>query len=285
MVSGLFESDALELGGLRAPVLVFGGPYSNLEATLAMRAQADRLGIGAANIICTGDTVAYCADPDAVVSVLREWGIAVVLGNCEQSLSLGRADCGCGFEEGSACSVLAAQWYEYASRHLDASHRLWMQSLAPVINFRLRGQRFAVIHGGLRNINEFVFASSSVERKRRDITTAQTDNIIAGHCGLPFGQRFVDKHWLNAGVIGMPANDGTMDGWYLLLDQNRGGARADWHRLAYDAPAAARKMRDVNLSPEYGRALLTGLWPSMDVLPEAEQSQRGTRLEMPPLDL
>ena len=36
----------LELGILTRPVLVFGGPYSNLQATLAIKAEAMRQGIG-----------------------------------------------------------------------------------------------------------------------------------------------------------------------------------------------------------------------------------------------
>ena len=53
----------LDLGNLDAPVLLFGGPYSNLRATQAMRAEADRLGIPADHVICTGDVVAYAAAP------------------------------------------------------------------------------------------------------------------------------------------------------------------------------------------------------------------------------
>jgi len=45
------------------PLLVFGGPYSNLEATKAMLAEARRRAIAPGNIVCTGDLVAYCARP------------------------------------------------------------------------------------------------------------------------------------------------------------------------------------------------------------------------------
>ena len=65
------------------PVLVFGGPYSNLQATEALFAAAARLGIPAARIICTGDVVAYGADAVGCVSLLRNAGVAVVAGNCE----------------------------------------------------------------------------------------------------------------------------------------------------------------------------------------------------------
>ncbi|MCW5773891.1 MAG: hypothetical protein KIT16_19775, partial [Rhodospirillaceae bacterium] len=76
----------LDLGALDGPVLIFGGPYSNLEAARAIRAEAQRLGIPPARTICTGDIVAYCADPGACVALIREWGLPVVMGNVEDSL-------------------------------------------------------------------------------------------------------------------------------------------------------------------------------------------------------
>ena len=48
-----------DLGPLQGPVLIFGGPYSNLLATQAMREAAASLNIPGENVICTGDVVAY----------------------------------------------------------------------------------------------------------------------------------------------------------------------------------------------------------------------------------
>lgn len=54
------------------PVLIFGGCYSNLEATQAMLAEAARLDVPPARMICTGDVVAYCADALDTVRLIRE---------------------------------------------------------------------------------------------------------------------------------------------------------------------------------------------------------------------
>ena len=45
----------VDLGELDAPVLLFGGPYSNLQATQALVELAKREGIPASHMICTGD--------------------------------------------------------------------------------------------------------------------------------------------------------------------------------------------------------------------------------------
>lgn len=82
---------------LTGPVLIFGGPYSNVEATAAVLDEARRRGIPPGNIVCTGDLAAYCADPQAVINLVRESGIRLVMGNCEESLATEAAGCGCGF--------------------------------------------------------------------------------------------------------------------------------------------------------------------------------------------
>ncbi|GAB4354747.1 MAG: hypothetical protein Kow006_20700 [Gammaproteobacteria bacterium] len=274
------ETITLEPG----PVLLFGGPYSNLAATRAMRERAVRIGISPGNCICTGDIVAYCANPEATVNTIREWGVRVVMGNCEESLGEEAKDCGCGFDEGSTCSVLSAGWYDYANRHISRESRAWMRTLPRHLGFELAGRRFRVIHGGDRQINRFLFASSPPEAKREELEGSASDAVVGGHCGIPFGERIGKRAWLNTGAIGLPANDGTRDGWYLILTPRPGGIRAEWHRLVYDAEAEYAAMHSAGLTGGYAEALLSGLWPSMDVLPEVERRQRGVMLAPPPLE-
>ncbi|MGC9271648.1 MAG: radical SAM protein, partial [Acidiphilium sp.] len=45
------------------PVLIFGGNYSNLQASIALLDAARAHGIAPDHIICTGDIIAYGADP------------------------------------------------------------------------------------------------------------------------------------------------------------------------------------------------------------------------------
>ena len=121
------------------PLLVFGGPYSNLGATRAMQVAANGLGIPPERVICTGDVVAYCAEPEQTVALIRDWGIRVIAGNCEQQLAAGGADCGCGFAEGSACDLLAKGWYPFASARISDSSRNWMKLLPDTLRFTYAG--------------------------------------------------------------------------------------------------------------------------------------------------
>jgi hypothetical protein len=106
-----------------APILLYGGCYSNLEATRSLLCKAQDLGIPPERMICTGDVVAYGADPQATVDLIRQSGVRVIMGNCEEALGFGASNCGCGFTEGSACSSLAEAWFAYADAHLDNDAR------------------------------------------------------------------------------------------------------------------------------------------------------------------
>ena len=270
------------LGTIEEAMLIFGGPYSNFAATAAMQARAADLGIAAERIICSGDVIAYCGEPVETLELIRDWGIHVVMGNCEESLAHGEDDCGCGFEAGSDCSVLAVTWYEFANRRVTPSQRRWMRDLPRSIDFVMSATSVRAIHASLTSINEFVFASSARDARLGQIREAGIDAVIGGHSGIPFGQRLEERYWLNAGVIGMPANDGGQHGWYMLMKPRDEGIDVSWHRLDYDHASSRKTTIEAGMHA-YGQALADGLWPSIDILPEAEARQTGKPLHPPSL--
>ncbi len=259
-----------QLGQLNGPLLVFGGPYSNLAATNAMREEAERLAIPPDHIICTGDIVAYCAEASETLEMIRDWGVHVVQGNCEESLGNESLDCGCGFDEGSSCSLLSIEWYNYANRQITAEQRHWMADLPSRLDFSHSGLTISVVHGSTENISEFIFPSTSEALMQNRLAATSADVVIGGHCGLPFGKKLKNGYWLNSGVIGMPANDGTPDVWYMLLTPDSHGLKASWHRLSYDAELSQRRMNEVALCAVYAEALTSGKWPSDTILPESD---------------
>ncbi len=267
------------LAVMDGPVLVFGGAYSNLEATVAVLAEAERRGIPPRRVVCTGDIVAYGADARATLARVRAAGVQAVMGNCEESLGGGAADCGCGYAQGSVCERLSVEWYAHADRSLDRDARGWMAALPRRLDIALAGKRLAVVHGSVRQINRFVFASTPAAVKREELDRAACDGVIAGHCGIPFTQIIDGRLWHNAGAIGLPANDGTPRTWFSLLRPLPEGIAVEHCALDYDHRAAAAKMRAERLPEGYAAALETGLWPSCDVLPAAELVARGIALQ------
>lgn len=261
-----------------SPFLVFGGPYSNLEALEALLGEAARLGIPQDHIICTGDVVAYCADAAACVEKIRASGMHVIMGNCEESLALAADDCGCGFVPGSSCERLSTAWFEHAGRTIDSDARTWMAKLTRSLMIESAGMRIAVIHGGATRINRFIFSSTSQQIKSAELDHLCVDGVIGGHCGLPFTQTIGNRFWHNAGTIGVPANDGTPRVWFSVFRPEGERLRIEHRELEYDHRAAASKMYAAGLPPEYAESLATGLWPSCDILPYREITERGVAL-------
>jgi uncharacterized Fe-S cluster-containing radical SAM superfamily protein/predicted phosphodiesterase len=201
------------------------------------------------------------------------------MGNCEESLAARAADCGCGFPAGSACERLSAAWFAYAANLLDGDALTWMMGLPRRIDIEVGGYRFAVVHGSVERINQFVFASTAAALKREALGKAGLDGVIAGHCGMPFTQAIGSRLWHNAGVIGLPANDGTARSWYSVLAASGDGIAIEHRTLEYDHARAAAKMRGVGLPEDYAASLQSGFWPSCDVLPWKEIRERGVPLE------
>lgn len=260
------------------PALIFGGPYSNLQATRALLAEAKRLSIPAEHIVCTGDLAAYCAEPAATIALMRESGIVVVQGNCDEQLGEGADTCGCGFAQGSACERLSDTWYSYANRHISTTDRHWLRDLPYRIDLLIGGRRLAVVHGTPSAINQFIFATSPSDLKRQELDLVGCDGILGGHCGLPFTELIGGRLWHNPGVIGMPANDGTARVWYSLLIPETSGLRIEHRALDYDHQTAARMMELENLPQGYADALSSGVWPNCDILPVRERRTQGFAL-------
>tara|TARA_R110002049_G_scaffold10127_1_gene50102 strand:- start:56672 stop:57499 length:828 start_codon:yes stop_codon:yes gene_type:complete len=257
-----------DLGVLDGPVLLFGGPYSNVQALGAVLAVAAERGIARDHMVCTGDVVAYCGAPMRSVAAIRNAGCAVVAGNCEAQLGSGASDCGCGFGAGSACDLLSGAWYAHAAQVLGDADKAWMSALPDVISFRHQGARYGVIHGGVADVARFVWSDAPdalliEEWRALEEAIGPVDHIVSGHSGLAFIRNTPRGCWINAGVIGMPPHDGRQQTRYALLD----GGEVQVHRLSYDVAGAVADMDAAGLPRAYRDALQSGYWPSEDVLP------------------
>lgn len=266
-----------DIGNLEGPILAFGGPYSNLQATQAILAKAKELNIPPSNIICTGDITAYCANPQETSEILKSSRIHIIQGNCDESLAQDNEDCACGFDEDTICEILANKWYDFSKEKTDDDLKKWMGTLPYRFKFTVGSYSFHVLHGSNQSINEFIFPSISKDYLTKEIDGTGADIVISGHSGIQFTSVVNNKIWHNPGVIGMPANDGTPRTWYSLITVDEDGIHFSHHALEYDYQSAAQTMVENGLY-EYAKTIETGLWPSLDVLPEEEKQKTGIAL-------
>lgn len=272
------EKSVKNIGILKGKVLVFGGVYSNLQALKSIKNLAIANEILSENIVCTGDIVAYCAQPKECVQLIKDWGIHSIAGNVELNLVNDIDDCGCNFNQGSRCDTFSRQWYPYLKTQLDQEDIKWMSALPEFISFAYADKKVAVVHGSYFNTSEFVFKSTDWEIKRKNFDALNTDVILAGHCGLPFSDFSNGKLWLNPGVVGMPANDGTPKVWYAILD-DADGFSFEVNAMDYDFAMASELMIGKPLPQTYKQTLRTGIWDNCEILPEMEKALQGKTID------
>lgn len=273
------EQFTQHLGTLEGPLLIFGGIYSNLQALEALKAKAEQLAIPPSHIICTGDIVAYCADPEACLNLVREWGIHCIAGNVELQLIEDAEDCGCNFESSTRCDLFSRTWYPYTKAQISASSLAWMATLPQFLRFQYAQKEVVVLHGSYEATAQFIFKSTPWAIKQKQFQLAKADLILAGHCGLPFMEEQAGQQWLNAGVIGMPANDASTQVWYLTLHASNQQLFPTFHTLEYDFEKAAARMEWAKLPKAYAHTLRSGIWDNCDILPPMETQQQGQALQ------
>ena len=268
-----------DIGTLQGKLLCFGGVYSNFQSLQKLMQIAKEENIQPSNIICTGDVVAYCAQPEETVQAIMNWGVHCIAGNVEIQLADDAEDCGCDFASGGRCDTFSKNWFPFSKSKLSSDSIQWMKKLPDFIRFSYSGLNGLVVHGSFHETAEYIFQSTDWESKKANFDEANVELVIAGHCGLPFSQKKEQKYWLNPGVIGMPANDGGSNVWYMIIEEDGvGDLKINQLSYEYDHNITAALMLENGLPDTYANTLKTGIWDNCEILPEAETKLQGKRL-------
>jgi predicted phosphodiesterase len=271
--------ESKQLGKINGKVLIFGGVYSNYQALVALKQIAKDLEINPSHIFCNGDIVGYCSQPSECLDFVQEWGIHAIQGNVEESLLSGIDDCGCNFAIGGRCDLLSKQWFPYAASEITTSNFSYLSKLPKHISFEYMGKKVLITHGSPDDISQFIFKSTPWETKLNILNEAESDVVLAGHCGLPFVDLNKENYWINPGVIGMPANDGETNGWFLILDDFLPSLSYKFHRLNYNCEETNKLMLEKGLPEAYAKTIVTGIWDNCEILPQYESELQGETIE------
>lgn len=274
------DQEIAHIGKLSGKTLVFGGVYSNLQALEALKQIAEKEHIAPENCICTGDIVGYCAQPEETVQLFKLWGAKSIVGNVEIQLRENAEDCGCEFKEGSRCDGFSQLWYPFAQSKLSKNSLEFLKTLPNNLHFEFAKKRITVLHGSYFNVSEFIFKSTQWSAKAPNFEATNAEVIIAGHCGLPFCDQQEEKIWINPGVIGMPANDGSPTVWYAILNDAKETFNFEHKTLAYNHKLTSKLMQNGLLPEEYSRTIVTGIWDNTEILPPIETGLQGFGIQL-----
>ena len=259
-----------------ARVALFGGIYNNHVALRAAIDDARRRGVE--KMFCLGDLGAFGPNPDKVFPLLIENGVNVMQGNYDNSIGNNLSDCQCGYTD-PADNHYARLSYQYTYRRTSPKWRPWLAALPRVIRFELRGVpgdlRVLCCHGSPRRMNEFLWESTTPTHLLEKLCDDyDADVIVATHTGLPWTRTLSNgRLFVNCGVLGRPANDGTTRVGYAILDGSNPEI-VEYLPLEYDHEALAQEMESEGLPRPFVDTIRTGWWTTcLEILPAKERSR------------
>ncbi len=251
----------------------FGGAYANPPALRAVL--EDAASSGAESIFNLGDLGGFGADVNGLWPLLEEYGVRSIAGNYDVALGFGRSDCGCGYtdpDDQREADVI----FEYTSATVDPDFAAWMRTLPTELRLPIGGQDVLLVHGSPLELNEFLWESRSDEelRERLDaVAGGRPEVMLCTHTGLPWQRRVDGTLIVNVGAVGKPANNGSTDATYALLDLAPDDVVAELRAVAYDWRAQAGQIRASALPDECAEVIETGWWSSTRTLPALERAR------------
>lgn len=251
-------------------VALIGGVYSNYLALQKSIDDARRRGVD--GIYCLGDLGAFGPHPDRVFPILKKYNISVVQGNYDNSIGNGKDDCQCGYTD-PRDNHFAKISYDYTFANTSDENKQWMANLPSEIRFTMGKYRVLLCHGSPRQMNEFLWESTSpthfLEKLCDDF---ECDILCATHSGIHWQRRLSnDRHFANVGVIGRPENDGQTHVGYMLLEVKE-KPEFSYIPIEYDHRRLAREMKAESLPTEFIDTVLSGWWTTcLEILPAKER--------------
>ena len=266
------RNDGVTVEGPYAKAVVFGGIYNNSYGLEALLGQASSSGADA--IYCLGDFGGFGPHPEKVRPLLEEGGVLCIQGNYEESLSSGREDCNCGYAD-PRDNHFAEISYRYTAENCSPEYKAWMGTHPGRRRIRVGNKELLLIHGSPRQVNEFMFASTSpVPFLEVLLDQEGCDGILCTHTGLQWHRKLPSgRDVVNVGVIGRPANDGQTHVWYAELTDQGEHLGVELKPLIYDFQSLAQDMKREDLPDEFIETVLTGWWTTcLEILPARERA-------------
>ena len=259
------------MAGQTKKIACLGGVYNNYIALEAVCRDARQKGID--YIYCLGDMGAFGPNPDKVFPVLREFNVACMQGNYDDSVSQGLDNCQCGYTDPDD-NYFAKISYDYTLQNTSPENKKWLGELPESIRFNVAGRDILMCHGSPRRVNEFLWESTSpTHLLERFCDQNKVDIILATHTGIHWKRKLSENRlFVNVGVVGRPPNNGDTRIWYTVLTIEQNGMEIEFIPVEYDYNSLAAEMKSENLPIEFRDCVTSGWWTTcLEVLPHKER--------------
>ena len=229
--------------------LILSDIHSNLEALEAVLVQVrDNYD----QVVCLGDVVGYGPDPNEVIDRIRALSpVAIVRGNHDKA--------SCGIDDAADFNVAARQAVFWTREQLRADNLTFLRRLPPG---PITCDHFQIVHGSLRDEDEYVFLPAEA---LESLKLAETALTFCGHTHFQGGFSLKDsgqmevlrvslalgvasaalqldpasRYLINPGSIGQP-RDGDARAAFVYYESEK--QVIEYWRVPYNIAATQQKM-------------------------------------------
>jgi diadenosine tetraphosphatase ApaH/serine/threonine PP2A family protein phosphatase len=242
-------------------IAILSDIHANLDALAEVEAALGRLGLD--RVVCLGDVVGYGASPNGCCERIRDLASVTLLGNHDAAVS-GRMDYAYYYEA-------ARQALDWTARTLDPDHVVWLRSLP----YTHRVDDVAFCHGSpiLPGEYEYVFALEQARdllphyARLAPVTFIGHSHLCKAFAydrdgevtdvGAPQLQLDPEKKYvISVGSVGQPRDYDNRACFVVYDTETRA---VEYHRVPYDIEAAAQRIFDAELAPNFGKRLFLGV--------------------------
>ena len=225
-------------------IAIISDVHANLEALEAVLAEA-----GTLDLYCLGDLVDYGANPNEVVSALRERGARTIMGNHDYAAVSG---------DRSQFNPKAAMSSLWTGKQLTAESTNHLRSLPLEIRISLDGNRAFFAHGSPDDrLWEYVDPRTHSDLFGHYLDRTKSHVIGLGHTHIPYVWKEKGRIVFNPGSVGQP-RDGDWRASFAIMTVNEAELGVEVRRVEYDVEKAASKIREAGLPASHADRLFAG---------------------------
>jgi putative phosphoesterase len=227
--------------------------HGNLPALQASLDTIDQLDFDA--VYCGGDLVGYGPHPNQVCELIAERQIPTIYGNYDYAIARELDDCGCAYITPHD-RELGQRSVAWTLEHTDDASKQFMRDLPFDLRFSIGDVAVHLVHGSPRKVNEYLFEDKPARLYERLAAAEDATTLVFGHTHKPWIHTYADVRFVNCGAVGKP-KDGDPRAAFAILELDHDGVlHASIKRVAYDAEAVAREVKDAGLPSEFAAKLV-----------------------------
>lgn len=217
---------------------IHGNAFALATLLPALRAEA------ADQIVCLGDAIQGGAEPAETVTLLREIGCPVVMGNADAWMLTGIETDGGTIPESRKLRLNDVR--DWSLAQLSEADKAFIAAFKPTVEIPLGdGRSLLCFHGSPTSFDDILLPSTPDEEFEGKLGAYQPSILTGGHTHMQQIRRVgtSESFFFNPGSVGFaythyqPDGNFRADAWaeYAVLRVDKGATGVDFRRVPYDA--------------------------------------------------